>query len=112
MKKSLFLIVFCSAMAAHSLAAFSPIKNDPNITHQISKKLTHLSKFNIDVDQVELKFNIDFIVNTDHKMVIVNTSNKDVEHAVKSLLNDMVIEDASLRTNKIYTQRVIVQFPG
>lgn len=112
MKKSLFLVVFCFAIAAQTLSALSPTKNDPNITQQISEKLIQLNRFNIVVDQVDLKFNIDFLVNTDHKMVIVNTSNKDVEHAVKSLLNDMVIEDASLKTNKIYTQKVIVQFPG
>jgi len=55
------------------------------------------------------KINVNFLINSKNEVIVISTSDKDMDFTVKNALNYKQIEVSDLEYNKIYTLPVLFQ---
>lgn len=88
------------------LSTLSLKANDINPTGSNQELRTevgnYLKEANLNSEET-LSISINFLVNANHEVVVISTSNINIENAVRNSLNYKTIKTSNFEVNKIYT---------
>ena len=107
MKKSklFFAALLCAFFASATTYAATP-DNDPN---EIRMEIMKLVK-QIDVSDINTDYErtyVQFMVNSNNQIVVVNVSSKDLDKRIKSKLNYKKLKTEDVQQNEVYTVPVV-----
>ena len=108
-KQSLFTALLLVALVAPSFA--SPVDNSKS--SESAKALTEIKSMIQDInyksDQGPVKVNVHFMINTSNEVVVLRTSNQEVDDVIKYNLNYKSLRNRDLEANKVYILPVLFE---
>ncbi len=99
--KLFFVAIICALFTSLNASANSGDSNPTDIRSEI---VSLVSKIDIsDMEKTYERTYVQFIVNADNEIVVVNVSSKEMASRIKSKLNYKKLKTADVKQNEIYT---------
>jgi hypothetical protein len=100
--KSIKSLGIAAALLFTSLSGFSADITKPDNIRQTVAKILKSSSLTSE------KFVVNFLVNSNDEIIVVSTSSKENENAIKNLLNYAKVEKGEVTPNTIYTLPITI----